>query len=315
MAPSPSEPTAETPVRRAAQNFRQRFGRWPAAVAQAPGRVNLIGEHVDYEGYDVLPMALAHSVVVAAAARNGGDSDSDSDDNRVTTVSIANANDAVYDAIVVEVPLPREGEQMLLPWRLDTPKATWTNYVLCGILGVLEHINAAVHRSPMMVEMLVDGDIPAGCGLASSSALVVAAALAFASAVQPMALVAVPPRTELAEICRRAEQRVGTLGGGMDQTIACLAREGSALYISFATSTVIATPVALPLARLGLAFVVANSAVVAEKAVDAATQFNKRVVECALAAKVIGSGCGLDAWRQVRILCGSGYWCRYCCFS
>ncbi|TYZ69270.1 hypothetical protein PybrP1_000643, partial [[Pythium] brassicae (nom. inval.)] len=293
--PPPPAPAAEASVRRAAQRFQRRFGRAPEVVARAPGRVNLIGEHVDYEGYDVLPMALAHSVVVAAAAVV---SDSGDSDNSALKVTIVNANDAMYDA-VVEVTLPSGAGTLLLQRRPEAPRAAWTNYVICGVLGVLDCVNTTAYQTPTVVEMLVDGDIPAGCGLSSSSALVVAAALAFAAAVATP--LAIPSRAALAETCRRAEQRVGTLGGGMDQAVACLARDGAALHVSFATHPATATPVVLPLARLGLALVVANSAVVAEKAVVTPTHFNKRVVECALAAKVIGRGCALDAWRQARM--------------
>jgi galactokinase len=57
----------------------------------------------------------------------------------------------------------------------------------------------------------------------------------------------------------------------------------------------------LPVARLGLTFVVANSMIVAEKAIDAATRFNKRVVECALAAKMISKARGTLEWNKVRV--------------
>lgn len=283
----------EERAQQAARGFRERFGCAPAAVARVPGRVNLLGEHVDYEGYDVLPAALAHAVAVAV----GVSYRSSSNGSTSIKVTIANSDAETYNAVEeVTLPIDDDAETSLLP-RPETPRTAWTNYVLCGMLGILEHQKRAGGRTPELVKVLVHGEIPAGCGLSSSSALVVAAALAFAYAVDPRD---VPSRAELAEICRRAEQRVGTMGGGMDQTAACLALEGAALHISFATQPPTATPVRIPVERLGVTFVVANSMVVAEKAVDAATRFNKRVVECALATKMISRKCDLKGWREVR---------------
>jgi N-acetylgalactosamine kinase len=287
--PSEAEDAAPRRLLEVARAFDRHFGRPPAGIARAPGRVNLIGEHVDYEGYAVLPMAIEQSVFVAFNAIAKLSS------SEVKVLSVANAKPQ-YRA----VSLSMDDDEQENMQKLEAEGASWAKYVLCGVLGVQD---ARVFRSQEKeLQMMVDGDIPAGCGLSSSSALVVAAALATYSALQtsgdePLG------RMELAELCRRAEHRVGTIGGGMDQAVACLAAKGVALHLDFATVPAKSSPVRVPDDAAGVTFVVANSLVVAEKAVDAATRFNKRVVECALAAKLIVKKAGLDGWRDVRGAC------------
>lgn len=290
-------------LHRLAHAFQERFSCAPTAVVRAPGRVNLIGEHVDYEGYTVLPMAILQDNAIAFRVHRlvdrGSGSDSGGREEEPSTLTIVNTNAAEYDA-VVDIPFPAIDMETQVSKQNPgaTDKTAWTKYVLCGTLGILK-LYADAHRGlpRVHIDMLVDGAIPAGCGLSSSSALVVASALAVAYSIDPQHI---PSRVDLASVCQRAEQFVGTMGGGMDQTICCLARQGQALHISFTPlDPTTITPVTLPTETLGLTFVVANSMVVAEKAVDAATHFNKRVVECALAAKLIAMKCGLSHWREV----------------
>ncbi|KAG6977628.1 hypothetical protein JG688_00000105 [Phytophthora aleatoria] len=264
--------------------FESRFRRPPMGVARAPGRVNLIGEHVDYEGYAVLPMAIEQSVYVAFNVIRRSHCDAG-----VMVLSVANEK-TQYKPITVTM---NEQEQGTVQ-QLELEGASWASYVLCGVLGLRDARPESFQDEEMELQMLVDGDIPAGCGLSSSSALVVASALATSGALK-LSL----KRSELAELCRRAEHRVGTMGGGMDQAVACLAQRGVALHLDFATVPARSNPVSVPDAAAGVTFVVANSLVVAEKAVDAATRYNKRVVECALAAKMIAKKAGMDDWRKI----------------
>ncbi|KAG6574574.1 galactokinase [Phytophthora cinnamomi] len=279
---------------RVMDEFKTRYGTQPTGVARAPGRVNLIGEHVDYEGYAVLPMAIEQSVYAAfSTVVNNVNCSSRAG---VKVLSVANAKPQ-YNAITLSM----ETKQQENMQKLEQEGATWAKYVLCGVLGVQDAYPELFEGEERELQMLVDGDIPAGCGLSSSSALVVAAALATASALRPSES-ALLGRMELAELCRRAEHRVGTMGGGMDQAVSCLAQRGVALHLDFSTVPARSNPVAVPDDTAGVTFVVANSLVVAEKAVDAATRFNKRVVECALAAKMIAKKAGIDDWRKMNRL-------------
>lgn len=122
--------------------------------------------------------------------------------------------------------------------------------------------------------MLVGGNLPAACGVSSSSALVIASAL-----VAAVAWDVKTSRVALAEACARAERYVGTEGGGMDQAISLLAEAGAAKLVEF--NPLKTTSVKLP---PGAIFVVCNSMITMEKAATA--EFNTRVVECRLACHV-----------------------------
>ncbi len=177
----------------------------PAAtiIASAPGRVNLIGEHTDYNGFPVLPLAIDRHVWIAAAPL------------REPILRIRSIDPARYP-----------GEEIALAdLRTRTRRGSWTDYVVA----------AARCRTPTRgIELLVAGDIPPEAGLSSSSALVVASFLALGEPGE---------RTALAEQARRAERYVGTLSGGMDHAISLLARRGHALRIDFRPLRTQAVPV------------------------------------------------------------------------
>ncbi|NKB89517.1 MAG: galactokinase [Acidobacteria bacterium] len=162
-------------------------------VARAPGRVNIIGEHTDYNGFPVLPMAIDRAVWIAAAP-TGDD-----------TLVVRNVDDDRYPAETINL--------LDLPSR--EPRGTWVDYVVA----------AARRRVPESgLELVVVGDIPAEAGLSSSSALVVASFLALSES---------GDRALLAEEARLGERYVGTLSGGMDQAISLLGTPGNALRIDF----------------------------------------------------------------------------------
>ena len=162
-------------------------------IARAPGRVNLIGEHTDYNGFPVLPMAIDRSIWVAAAAR------------RRRALLVRSVEAARFPC--QEIPLEDLAER-----RRD---GTWVDYVVA----------AARQRPPSTgLEIVVAGDVPPEAGLSSSSALVVASLLALSP---------LEDRFQLAEEARLAERYVGTLSGGMDHAISLLAQRGHALRIDF----------------------------------------------------------------------------------
>ena len=134
--------------------FESKFERKPEAVIRVPGRVNLIGEHIDYCGYGVHPMAIQQDTLVAVAPAN----------NQV--LSIANMNNHLYASQDVSL------ENGVTVERGNPPK--WWNYFLCGVKGVLED---NPELKPKGFCALVDGKIPPSAGLSSSSSLVVSAAI------------------------------------------------------------------------------------------------------------------------------------------
>jgi len=177
--------------------FRERFGRPPSLLVTAPGRVNLIGEHTDYTAGLVLPAAIERSVGVAADA-NGS--------RRIRLYA------AAFDA-VAELSADTPGDASL---------PGWARYAQ----GVAVHLAA---RGIFLrgVDAVVAGDLPIGCGLSSSAAFEVAAALAL----ERIAGVTLPPR-ERALLCHRAEvEFVGVPCGIMDQFAVSLCRRGHALFL------------------------------------------------------------------------------------
>ena len=235
--------------------FVARFGASPTRLVRAPGRVNLIGDHIDYNGLAVLPMAIQHEIRMLVAPRDDG------------RVRLANVDDA-FEPVTFE----------LGPVVPAHPAGHWANYAqaagqalvtACGPLGGFD--------------ALVSGAIPQAAGLSSSSALVVASALALVDAnaldLAPHALMAL-----LAD----AEHYVGTRGGGMDQAICLGARRGAATHIDFRPLRL--TPVAVP---AGWRFVVAFSGVRAQKSAAAREVYNRRTHECAEALPMLADAAGL----------------------
>jgi galactokinase len=187
------------------EEFTQRHGGRPEAVASAPGRVNLIGEHLDYNGGPVLPMALGYRTSVAVSTRSDG---------RLVVGS-----------------LQREDPVDVALADLDRSRVEgWAAYV-AGVVWALE-----VDLPGLTV--LVDGHVPLGAGLSSSAALECAVALAVLSlADRTMS------GEDIVAACVRAENEyAGAATGSMDQTVAVFAEPDSALLVDFADGSRRAVP-------------------------------------------------------------------------
>src|SRR5437763_7854094 len=140
-----------SPARRAAEAFAALHARAPVGVWSAPGRVNLIGEHTDYNDGFVLPFALPHRIAVAAAPRGDG------------MLSVATIGDDGEPQRAAPVPVAE-----LAPGRVSG----WAAYP-AGVAWVLRE-----HGITGGAELVVVGDLPSGAGLSSSHALQCAVALA-----------------------------------------------------------------------------------------------------------------------------------------
>ncbi|HET8943541.1 MAG TPA: galactokinase [Dehalococcoidia bacterium] len=203
--------------------FTEGFGRPPQLVAEAPGRVNLIGEHTDYNEGFVLPVAIDRTVAVAAAAR---------DDSLVSVRSLDYGEDDEF--WLDEIP----------------PIPGWRGYVR-GVAWAMREDGQRLRGA----DLLVSGDVPQGAGLSSSAAIEVAVAGALA-AVVGLEL----PRRQIARLARRAENDfVGVPCGIMDQFASALSRAGHALLIDCRSETVEHIP--LPFERDAVEIVVVDSKV------------------------------------------------------
>ena len=228
--------------------FGARFGRPPDLVAEAPGRVNLIGEHVDYNQGIVLPVAIDRSVFAAAAIR---------DDDTVVVHSIDYRADATFSLSAAITPDPAQ---------------PWSNYVR----GVFSAFPGASRRG---LDIAVTGDVPQGAGLSSSAALEVATAGAVNAAWETD----LPPE-ELAIVAWRAENEfVGVRCGIMDQYAAALGTWDCALLIDCRSRAVQTVP--LRFAERGIAIVVLDSGIPRRLEHSA---YNQRRHECDEAARLLG---------------------------
>ena len=212
------------------------FGAGEMFVVSAPGRVNLIGEHIDYHGLAVLPMALRRRIRVAFRPRT---------DSRIRAVS------AGYGT--------REFDWT--PELAPAPAGDWENYLRAAAQAVARKWGPGVG-----VDAAVLSDLPAAAGLASSSALMVAFTLALLGANRRSATF-----EELMEALPEGEQFVGTRGGGMDHAASLASRQGSASLIEFAPLAI--RHIAVP---GDWAFLVAHSLETAEKSGSARYAYNAR---------------------------------------
>jgi galactokinase len=178
-----------------ARRFEKRFGGRPRLI-RAPGRVNLIGEHTDYTGGFVMPVAIDLATTVAIA----------SDRHRTLIVH----SESVGETATIDL------SQTL------APSGRWSDYV-AGVASVLLQEGCDVRGA----QALISSDVPRGAGLSSSAALEVATGFALLSeAGKPF------DRLSLALWCQRAENEfVGARCGIMDQYIACFGQRDRALLI------------------------------------------------------------------------------------
>ena len=235
---------------RAARAYKEQFGEDPELVASAPGRVNLIGEHTDYNGGFVLPCAIDRRIAVAlGTARRGG-------------FQTRPNQTRLYSADFGETR------------KIDDKDSSWADYPR----GVVWAMGEAGHEIGEF-EAAFAGNVPLGSGLSSSAAIEAATALAL-DAFFGLGV----GRTDLAIICQRAENDyVGVGTGIMDQYASLLCEAGAALLVD--CRSLDAQSVPLDLQAAGLALVVCDTRV--ERGL-ADTGYNDRRTTCERAAKMLG---------------------------
>lgn len=252
-------------IARVARSFAAAFGGAPDFLIQAPGRVNLIGEHTDYNDGFVLPCAIDRCTVVAGRRQNNGEV-------RAVAADYGSTRDRFrLDAAIAP--------------RADAP---WANYVR-GVAEMLRRDGVAMNGA----EIAMGGNIPQGAGLSSSASLEVAVG----SALTHCAGMTLPPAV-LARIAQRAENDfVGCACGIMDQLISARAEPGAALLIDCRSLECRAVTV-----PEGLVVMIIHSGV-ERGLVDSA--YNERRRQCEAAARHYGVAAlrdldltGLEADRQ-----------------
>jgi galactokinase len=201
--------------------FKKRFGSLPG-IFRAPGRVNLIGEHTDYNDGYVMPAAVGFSTYVGIAPRS---------DRKLLIHSEEFPGNFEFD--LDALPEKRVG--------------AWCDYVL-GVASVLQQQGHKLAGA----NLLAHGEVPIGAGLSSSAALEVSSALALLSLTDKHM-----PLPEVAKLCRRAENEfVGAKVGIMDQFVSCMGKAGHAFFLDCRSLEFKFVPI-----PAGLKFVVCNTMV------------------------------------------------------
>ena len=233
-----------------APSFADLFGREPEAAADAPGRVNLIGEHTDYNDGFVMPFALPHTAVAAVSRRTDG---------------VLRLHSSDVEGSVVEL-------------RLDdlAPESdrNWTAYP-AGVVWALREAGHPVTGA----DVHLASTVPAGAGLSSSAALEVVVALAL-NDLYDLGL----QRWQLARLCQRAENvYVGAPTGIMDQTASACCEAGHALFLD--TRDLSQKQIPFDLAAEGMVLLVVDTRV---KHSHSEGEYGKRRAGCERGAALLG---------------------------
>jgi galactokinase len=229
--------------------FVAAFGTQPDVITRAPGRVNLIGEHTDYNDGFVLPCAISYQTMVAIRKREDG----------------------VVNIIAEDLKGARNSLRLDQPILPDA-EAPWSNYVR-GMIALMQQDGLALPGA----DIAILGNMPQGAGLSSSAALENAIGLAYAALIGRADI----DRNRLAEWGQLAEHRfAGCNCGIMDQLVSARAEAGAALLIDCRTLT--SKPVAIP---VDVAIMIVHSGV-SRGLVDGA--YNERREQCENAAAHYG---------------------------
>jgi galactokinase len=236
--------------------FAEFAGREPDGLWSAPGRVNLIGEHTDYNGGFVLPFAIDRRTVLALGAR---------DDGMLRVAS-------TFSDEVVEIPVAE-----LAAAQANGDLRGWAAYPL-GVAWALGQAGADLNAVPG-ADLLFDSNLPVGAGLSSSAAIESAMAIAL-NEVWALGL----PREALVLVGQRAENDVvGAPTGIMDQSASLLGRRDAAVFLDCRSRESRIVP--LGLAAAGLAIAVIDTGVTHAHSVGG---YRDRRASCEAGARALG---------------------------
>ena len=176
------------------RNFEELYGRAPEVISEAPGRVNLIGEHIDYSEGFVLPFAIADRTHAAIASLSDG----------LVRIASVQRREKIFTIDIKDVKPGSSGD--------------WEKYVL-GVLWSMKITTGA--------DILIDGSVPGGAGLSSSAALECSIAIGLNSLLELG-----KSKEDLARLTQLAENEyVGVPCGIMDQSVSLMGQAGAALLI------------------------------------------------------------------------------------
>ena len=246
--------------------YRALYNEEPEFIIRAPGRANIIGEHIDYMGFSVMPFALENDTLIAGGSNSSG------------SVQVNHIEDSKFPA----TSFGASGKNLNVN---IANGIQWYNYFQCGYRGFFDEASEQGSEvTPKGMNLVVNTTVPLGSGLSSSSSFVVCSFLATSRAHGVMF-----DQQVVGTRCQKCEGYIGTMGGGMDQAISVTGEKGKAKHVEFFPLRT--SDVTLP---SNATFVIANSLAVSAKAVTADKQYNLRVTECKLGAIIVGKKIGVE---------------------
>ena len=251
------------------EKFDKTFGRPPTFIASAPGRVNLIGEHTDYNDGYVFPVAIDKYINIAVRQRS---------DRRVVTHAL-DVNESWDFSLDTLTSIPAQAP-------------AWSRYLI-GVAALLQESGKKVAG----IDAVITGDVPIAAGLSSSAALSVAATLAFLTAGSESEVpISEQDKTKLAALCQRVEHEfAGVKCGIMDQTISLLGQEDCGLFLDCRSLAYEHVPFYLA----NHAIAICNTKVKRELA---ASEYNKRRAECERGVEILSRWLpGITSLRDITL--------------
>lgn len=284
-----------------AATFQNIYGKdkVPDISIRSPGRVNLIGEHIDYSDFSVVPMAVDRDMLMGVLFEKENNENSK---DELVRVRLSNVNGEEFP--YREIWLPSDPRKFV---EIDPKISDWGNYFKCGVVVAQEFLVAHMKnndagsneilvneiKTMRPIDVLVTGNVPTGSGLSSSAAFVVGATLSVL-----LGYGFKPTRKLLTQLSIKCEQHVGVNSGGMDQSASIYGVVDHALFVTF-KPTLTATPFSFSKKSTNISesnktkveepfsFVIANSLIVSNKHETGPVNYNLRVVEVTLAALLL----------------------------
>lgn len=245
------------------EQFQEEYGTPPTFLARAPGRVILIGEHLDYNGLPVIGTALTQGTMIAGCLEN------------IETIEVRHMEKHSYAAAT----LRSDGSRMA-SHDVTGLDSNWSQYVSWGVKAIYNNLPNKKTVSGGG-RLLIGGNLPRAGGLASGSSLLTASGLAIARLNRQRI-----PKLDLALKAAEGERLgAGTRGGAVDHILSMCCKKGSSLQISFTPRTKVGE-LQLP---VGASFFAVGSKVKAEKGFDQSVKrkFNLRAAECRVGAAIL----------------------------
>ncbi|WVQ78456.1 galactokinase [Cryptococcus sp. DSM 104549] len=264
-----------------ATKFEALYGSKPEYIVRAPGRVNVLGEHIDYSLFPVLPAAIEQDIVFAITSTTPSP-------GQAPSVRLQNY-DKKHTYPGCEFPLVRAPGGKGWDVGLDKAGCGWDNYVRVALLECLDElcpVEGGAAEGVKGLDVLVSGTVPPGSGLSSSAAMVVGSVIVFLVA---NGLDKGKTKADVVRLAIASEHRMGLRTGGMDQSASALALPHTLIHLTF-HPTLSPSPLPLP---PSLALVITNSLAPHSLTDSAPEQYNLRVVEMLCATRLLAHRWGV----------------------